>query len=269
MDFGRDEPDEAVAQRLREVVANETPHLMPWLSLIAIALGLEFAPTAEVEMLTESNRRTKLHETATEFLAAILRGPGLIVIENAHHIDRASAELLSYMAGVVSGRPWVFGVARRPSASGFTAPAAAALVRIELAPLAASDALRITKGASEQHPLPLHVLEVVANRSGGNPQFLRDLLRAAIASGGISGLPESVEAAAMARIDALAPEDRALVRRVAVFGLTFHPRMLSWLNVDGDAAPPDASTWMRLNELFEEEPDGYLRFGRPVQGACH
>ena len=63
-----------------------------------------------------------------------------------------------------------------------------------------------------------------SQRSGGNPQFLRDLLRAAIESGGVGGLPDSAEAAAMARIDALAPEDRALVRRAAVFGLTFHPR---------------------------------------------
>ena len=53
--------------------------------------------------------------------------------------------------------------------------------------------------------LPRHVLEVVAQRSGGNPQFLRDLLRSAIESGGTAGLPDSAEAAAMARIDALAP----------------------------------------------------------------
>ena len=117
---------------------------------------------------------------------------------------------------------------------------------------------------AEQHPLPMHVLEVVAKRSGGNPQFLRDLLRAAIQSGGIGGLPESAEAATMARIDALAPEDRALVRRAAVFGLTFHPRMLSWLDEEGDGAHADAGAWTRLRELFEEEPDGYLRFGRSL-----
>ena len=40
-----------------------------------------------------------------------------------------------------------------------------------------------------------------------------DLLNSAINSGGVDGLPDSAEAAAMARIDGLAPEDRALVRR--------------------------------------------------------
>lgn len=68
----------------------------------------------------------------------------------------------------------------------------------------------------------------------------------------------------MAQIDALAPEDRALVRRASVFGQTFHPRMMEWLAVDGEFAPPDPGVWGRLGEFFEEEPDGYLRFRRTL-----
>ena len=266
--FGRDDPDDAVAQRLREVVAQESPHLLPWLPLVAIAFGLEFAATAEVEMLAEKNRRAKLHETVAAFLAARLPGPGLFEIENAHHMDLASAELFAYLAAAVGARPWVIGVARRPGNGGFAAPAAAAVLRIDLEPLAAADALKMTRLATDEHPLPLHVLEVVAQRSGGNPQFLRDLLRSAIESGGVGGLPDSAEAATLARIDALAPEDRALVRHAAVFGLTFHPRMLTWLDADGDGdgegARPDPGAWRRLREFFNEEGDGYLRFRRSL-----
>ncbi len=112
----------------------------------------------------------------------------------------------------------------------------------------------------EKTPLPAHALEVVANRSGGNPQFLRDLVRSAIESGGVADLPESAEAATMTQIDTLAPEDRALVRRVAVFGLTFHPRMLKWLYAEEDGPAPDAAALGKLGDLFDEEPDGYLRF---------
>ena len=261
--FGRDDPDDAVADRLREMVATDAAHLLPWVPLIGIALGLEIAATPEIELLTEENRRRKMQETTADFLAVALGGSGFVCIENAHHIDRASAELLNYLASVASGRPWFFGVARRPSAAASVIPASAALMRLELAPLSANDTLRMARDASEQHPLPMHVLDVVAQRSGGNPQFLRDLLRAAIASGGIGGLPESAEAAAMARIDALAPEDRTLVRRAAIFGLTFHPRMLAWLD-EGTGAPVDPKAWIRLQELFEEEGDGYLRFGRSL-----
>ena len=111
--------------------------------------------------------------------------------------------------------------------------------RIDLAPLSAPDTLQLVRSAAEQHPLPLHVLDVVAQRSGGNPQFLRDLLRAAIDSDGVGGLPDSAEAATMARIDSLTPNDRTLLRRAAVFGLTFHPRMLEWLDVDEVKRSPD------------------------------
>jgi hypothetical protein len=85
-------------------------------------------------------------------------------------------------------------------------------------------------------------------------------LRIAIESDGTADLPDSAEAAAIARIDGLAPEDRVVVRRAAVFGLTFHPRMLAWFADEAEGPPPDAAVWSRLGDLFEEEPDGYLRF---------
>ena len=262
MDFGRDDSDAIVAERLGREVTTRAPDLAPWLPLIAIAFGVEIAPTPEVEMLAEKNRRPKLHEAVGRFLEVAMRDPALIEIDNANHMDEASAELLSYLADTLNTQPWLIGVARRPSAAGFTAPEAPGVVRIELGPLAPQDAARMTKLATEHHPLPMHVLDVVAQRSGGNPQFLRDLLRSAIDSGGIGGLPDSAEAAAMARIDALAPEDRAVVRRAAVFGLTFHPRMLAWFADEDDGPVPGPGTWTRLREIFDEEPDGYMRFRR-------
>ena len=264
MAFGRNEPDAVIVAALRDEVLKRAPDLTPWLPLIAIAFGVDVAPTPEVEMLAEKNRRARLHESIGRFLAVMLPEPTLVEIENAQHMDEASAELLSYLIDELAARPWLFAVARRPSGTGFAAPDAPAVVRIELKALAPQDALRMGELASQGAPLPAHVLEVVAKRSGGNPQFLRDLLRTVIASGGIADLPDSAEAAAMAQIDSLAPEDRAVVRHAAVLGLTFHPRMLSWFADDGEGPAPGAVAWDRLNELFEEEPDGYMRFRRSL-----
>ena len=263
LEFDRDDPDATVIQRVQEEIDGKLPELQPWLPLIAMALGVELHPTQEVAMLAEANRRAKLHETLGKFLEIIVPKSCLIEIENAHHMDEASAELLSWItADHLEARPWLFAVARRNSGGGFRAPDSSSVVRVELKPLAAPDALRMAQLASQQHPLPAHVLEVVATRSGGNPQFLRDLLRIAIESGGTADLPDSAEAAAIAQIDGLAPEDRAIVRRAAVFGITFHPRMLVWFIDDGDQlAVPN---WERLGELFEEEPDGYLKFRRSL-----
>lgn len=265
LEFERDDPDAAVIERLQVEIGARAPDLAPWLPLIAMALGVELHPTPEVAMLAETNRRAKLHETVGKFLEAIVPKSCLIEIENAHHMDEASAELLSWLtADHLEARPWLIAVARRTASSGFHAPDCASVVRVELKPLAAQDALRMAQLASQQHPLPAHVLEVVAKRSGGNPQFLRDLLRIAIESGGTADLPDSAEAAAIAQIDGLAAEDRAIVRRAAVFGLTFHPRMLSWFAEEGDEMPPVPTSWERLRDLFEEETDGYLKFRRSL-----
>ena len=264
MGFGRDDSEATIAEHLRDSVRNKAPDLLPWLPLVAIAFDVDVEPTPEVSMLAERNRRARLHDAVGQFLAAMLPGPALIEIENAHHMDSASAELLLSLAGDLSARPWVFGIARRPGDTGFVASESIAATRIQLATLAAADARRLVQAAADEHPLPMHVLDTVAQRSGGNPQFLRDLLRAAIESGGVGGLPDSAEAAAMARIDALAPQDRALVRRASVFGMTFHPRMLSWVAEEGDEALPGPTAWDRLRELFDEEDDGYLRFRRSL-----
>jgi class 3 adenylate cyclase/tetratricopeptide (TPR) repeat protein len=260
LEFGRDTPDATIAERVRNEVAARAPDLAPWLPLLAAVFDVEMAPTPEVELLAETNRRMKLHETVARFLQAMVPERLLIEIENVHEMDEASAELLLYLTGELAARPWLFAVARRPGRTGFEAPQTPAVVRIELKPLAPQDAVRLVQLATEQTAIPAHVLEVVAKRSGGNPQFLRDLLRTAIESGGIADLPDSAEAAAMAQIDALDPEDRALVRRAAVFGLTFHPRMLSWLADEADGPLLGAATLAELQDLFDEEPDGYLRF---------
>ncbi len=264
MRFGRDDADADIEQRLKIEIDARAPALAAWGPLIGIVFGLQMAPTPEVEMLAEANRRAKMHEVVGRFLAVILPGPSLVVFENAHNMDLASAELLASLAVELASRQWVFAVARRPGVNGTSAPSNPAVVRLDLEPLAIGEATRLARADMEGRPLPLHVLEAVVSRSGGNPQFLRDLVRAALASGGAGGLPDSAEAAAMARIDALTPEDRVLVRRAAVLGLTFHPRMLSWFAEEGVAATAEAATWARLRELFDDEPDGYVRFRRSL-----
>jgi class 3 adenylate cyclase/tetratricopeptide (TPR) repeat protein len=264
LSFGRDDSETVIAERLREEVAKQVPDLVPWFPLVAIPFGLDVEPTPEVSMLAEANRRAKLHESVGRFLTAIMSTPQLIEIENAHHMDEASAELLLHLTGELGTHPWLFAVARQGS-SGFVAPQAETVVRIELKPLAAPDALRLAQLATQQTPLPPHVLEVVATRSGGNPQFLRDLLQKVVDSGGgVADLPDSAEAATMAQIDSLSREERSVVRHAAVFGLTFHPRMVAWFDGEEGFSAPAAAVWNAIGDLFDEESDGYLRFRRTL-----
>ena len=61
----------------------------------------------------------------------------------------------------------------------------------------------------------------LADRSGGNPLFLQELLAAARAAGGVEGLPDSVEGIVTAQIDRLPPPTGACCGYASVLGTSF------------------------------------------------
>ena len=121
--------------------------------------------------------------------------------------------------------PWLVVSVRRDARGGFTAPAHDRVVRLTPRALPPEAALALAEAATDSAPVPPHRLQLAVERSGGNPQLLRDLLRSVGA--GEETLPDSIETAALARVDRLAPEERTLVRRAAVLGVAFHPRHLA------------------------------------------
>jgi class 3 adenylate cyclase/tetratricopeptide (TPR) repeat protein len=258
---GHDAPNEAVLARLRAAVHRADPELAPWLPLLALAFDVDAPPTPEVEALAPEFRTTRLREALVRLLDRLLDGPALIEVEDAHYMDHASADLLAAVAERVGEAPWLVAVTRREGASGFVAPDLRTVVRLEPAPLDHAALLALAEAVTERAPLPPHVLALAVDRSGGSPQFLRDLLRAAASGNG--ELPESIEAAAMARLDLLAPSDRALIRRAALLGRTFEPRMLVEVLDDG-VSWPDDRTWARLWRYFEVQNDGAVHFRSAV-----
>lgn len=258
---GWEAPAPAVVDRLRELVAAHDPSLAPWLPLIAAAADAAMDPTPEVAELPPEYRRPRLHAAVIALLRGLLPGPTLFAFEDAHLMDEASADLLrAIITDAQDDRPWLVLVLRRPDGAGFTAADEAARV-LELLPLDAEAARRLAVIATDDAPLPERVLLETVDRAAGNPQLLLDLIRAARSGDG--SLPDSVEAAATVRIDALAPTDRQLVRRTSVFGLAFHPRFLPDV-LDEGVALPTPNTWDRLAEFFEPEANGFLRFRQAI-----
>ena len=260
---GHDEPNDVVLGRLRAVVEECDPTLLPWVPLLAVAFDVDAPLTAEVEALAPQFRTSRLRDVVVRLLERVLAGPTLIEIEDAHHMDHASADLLAAVAEQVGGAPWLVAVTRRDVASGFVAPDLPTVIHLEPAPLDRDALLALAEAVTEAAPLPPHVLALAVDRSGGSPQFLRDLLRAAAGANGEEALPESIEAAAMARMDLLAASDRALIRRAALLGRTFDPRMLVDVLDDG-VSWPDERTWARLWRYFEVQNDGSVQFRSAV-----
>ena len=256
-----EDPEDVVLARLQATIERDDPSLVPWLPLLADAFDVEAPPSQAVDQLAPEFRGARLREVVLRFMRHQLPAWGLIEIADAHLMDTASAELVEALSRELPLLPWLAVVSRRDRKTGFTAPLGEHVVHLELEPLGPAESLALAEAATEAAPLPPHIVKLAAERSGGSPQFLRDLLRAA--ASGSTELPDSIESAALARLDRLAPSDRALIRRASVLGPSFHPRQLD--DLLGDAVPaPDEGTWGRLDAYFKPEAEGYLRFRRQV-----
>ena len=257
----RDEPAEAVRDRLQAEVRDRHPDLIPWLPLIAIVVDVPMASTTEVEQLAAEARATKLREVVLRFLHRALVVPTIVEVEQAHLMDAASAALFEALAGELESSSWMVLVTRQDSPGGLELPNQPH-PRIELTPLSREHTLALAEAVLEAGRVSPHVIQLAAERSGGSPEFLLDLLAAA-AAGDRDELPESVGAATMARIDALDPRDGAVVRRAAVLGVNFHPRRLADV-LAADMPLPEEEFWDRLSGVFAREGDGHVRFNRPA-----
>jgi class 3 adenylate cyclase/tetratricopeptide (TPR) repeat protein len=257
---GLDDSDEIVRAQLQVELERRQPDLLPWLPLLAIAFDAGAPSSTEVDELAAESRAAKLHEVVLRFLGRELLVPTIFELEHAHFMDAASAALLDALACELDSSAWLVLVTRREAPGGFATDAQ--YLRIELGPLSRGEARLLAESAPEAAELPPHVVELATERADGSPEFLLDLLAAA-AAGSRYTLPDSIGAAAMARIDALEPADRAVVRRAAVLGLSFQPRRLGDV-LSPDLPIPDDDVWERLGSVFARDLEGYVRFKRPA-----
>lgn len=208
------ERDEAA---LRDAVAACDPTLVAWLPLLAKIVDIDVAPTAEVDAVDERFRQAKLQEVAVRCLVAALPERAVLVFEDVHHMDDASAGLLDRLSAEAGERSWLVMVTRRDAAGGFRPERAAASVR--LAPLDDDAAARLAHelGATERLSRP--VLDAVTRRAGGNPLFLRGLLQSSIAGDARDALPDTVEALISSELDRLPAPERTVLRYASVLGM--------------------------------------------------
>ena len=242
-----------VGRSLVHLIRVHAPQLEDWVPLLAVLAGAQVAPTAAADALDEQFRKSRLEQVALDFLSALLSTPTLLVIEDAHLADPASAELFAHIYAHIEALPWGVIVVRRTSRAGFV-PAEPA-ERIDLVPLDSSDAQAMLASASEDAPLRPHEVATLIERAEGNPLFLLQLVDAVRRSGSVDDLPDSVEGVITARIDQLPPSDRRVLRTAAVLGTRFEAWVLErMLSADGDE-----SSLRRLDE-FLDQSDGGIAF---------
>lgn len=264
--------DTALEARLREAVADADPSLVPWIPLLGILLGLDLPATAETRSLDDQFLRERLAEVTIQFLVATLRGPTMLAIEDAHHIDESTRDLIVRMFEARESHRAMLILASQsvdrllPLGDGDD-PVAGDL-SITLEPLPAESLTQILELATEDDPLRPHVVEEIARRSGGNALFLFELLDAVRESGSLESLPDSIEALIAGEIDRLAPLDRTVLRYASVLGASFDPDLLEAVIPDTVELSDDA--WRRLGDFVDVAPGGTARFrNRLIRDAAY
>ena len=140
----------------------------------------------------------------------------LVVVDDAHWLDRSSAECLAYAARRLAGSRVALLVAARPSVAG-PLLGSSALTRLELSGLSDADARRMVRAAAPDATAA--VVESLVELSAGNPLALRELPAGLsedqrLGQAPIDHLPVAAEAlleAFEARLRALDPDARAAV----------------------------------------------------------
>jgi class 3 adenylate cyclase/tetratricopeptide (TPR) repeat protein len=255
--LGLDEasPAGTAADLLATRVEELAPHLAEWLPLIGDVLDVEVPETTATAELDDEFRKARLESTVIALLRALLTGTTLVTVDDAQHMDPASADLLTGLASETAQRPWLLVVSRRDQPIGWIPSDDLDSLEIRVSPLAAEDAMRLALSAAGEQSLPRPTLAALAQKAGGNPLFLESLVTQAGPVGSADSLPESIEEVVAAQIDQLAPRERSVLRHAAVLGSQFGTGDLAELLPD-------------LQGFLEQELGGALAdFLVPVDGG--
>jgi tetratricopeptide (TPR) repeat protein len=214
--------------------------------------GLPF-PEEESVKLAAARRdpllmRDQVERAFVELLSAeCAKKPLLLVLEDLQWGDRPSVELVDAALRALAEAPlFVLGIARpeiHDVFPGIWSDREPQALRVrELTRRASSDLVRQTLDDLEEADVSR-----IVDRAAGNAFFLEELIRAHAA--GRDDAPGSVLAMVQARIEAMEPEARRVLRAASVFGQVFRRGGVAALLGDTRAAP--LGEW--LDRLVERE----------------
>ncbi|HEX7035217.1 MAG TPA: adenylate/guanylate cyclase domain-containing protein [Pseudomonadales bacterium] len=253
------EPGDTAAAMRERLIATVTaccPDLLPMASLIADVVQVPVEPSAEVSAIEPRFRPERTRAAVTALLEALRPGRWIIVVDDAHWCDEASARLLEQIARVCLARPWLMLVARRAEESELDLREGDV---VTLGPMPEAAIRKLVRIATEAAPLRPYETEAIVRRAGGNPLFAEEILRAMRNTGSLEAVPESLEAVVAAQVDALDPPAQRVLQYASVLGRSFTTAVLeSVLNETG--CPFDPGQLQRLQEFLIADGESRLRF---------
>jgi class 3 adenylate cyclase len=211
------------------------------LALLLVLLGLP-APAGTLAGLDNVLIGLRTRDLLEELLRARCRvSSTILLLEDLHWIDSASEEFLSKIISENPKLPLLIVHTRRPEYK----PRwliNASVSQLSLEPLSADEITSLVKARLGVDALPESLGRQVAERSEGNALFAEEIISFLLERGALrarldevevqggaisTALPASIQDLLAARVDQLAPRDRALLQIAAVIGRRFDLALLA------------------------------------------
>ncbi len=199
-------------------------------------------PDDELPDIAPDARRRRLTATVNTVGLAV-KVPRIFVIEDAHWIDKTSESLLADFLTVVPHTPSLVLLTYRPEYTGALSRLAGAQT-ISLAPLDFAETTALASQLLGADTSVAALTAQIAQRSGGNPLFVEEMVRDLTDRGVLAGtrgahvktgqstgvtVPATLQAAIAARIDRLDGAAKATLNAAAVIGFRFRAEVLAAL----------------------------------------
>jgi predicted ATPase/class 3 adenylate cyclase len=234
-----DMPEADQVARLRAELARIDPALVDRAPLLDAVLGLSIPDSDVTRSFDARHRKASLEDLLATCLAArAAEEPVVIVLEDCHWIDELSADLLRALARICADLRVLFVLAYRPAGTpggGLGVETLVAFEEMALDSLDEAEAAEVVRSKLEQVLGPGtepsdELSHLVAERSGGNPLYIEELVSFVAASGvdpsdprsaAAVRLPESLQAIVLSRIDTIPEEPRRTMKVASVIGRVF------------------------------------------------
>jgi transcriptional regulator with AAA-type ATPase domain/tetratricopeptide (TPR) repeat protein len=279
LEIGADTSPAGVVAALGRAMPGDADETQTWPPLLAL-LGALVEPHP-FTVLPAEERRRRMAAAVAELLSRQSRQRRvLLVVEDAHWIDRESQEVLDDLAERVEREALVVLVTRRPEA-GDGAGAASRAFKLRLAPLTTAESLALLDDLLGR-AASLQALKVwLADRTGGNPLFLEESVRALVEAGVLTGaagayvahdarvadvVPATISAVLAARIQKLPARRQRVLQCAAVFGRSVTFAVLQRvLDLPTDTLRDEVRA-LRAAQLLHDtaETDGELAFSHAL-----
>ena len=239
-----------------------------WAPYLQQLLGLPVDPERLATLSPEAIKRWTFAALRHVFLAWSQQQPLILMLEDAHWIDKTSEDFCATLVESLAGAPVLLLVTYRP---GYRPPwlDKSYVTQLALQPLPAHESQQLVESLMPQQAVSATVLPALLTKAEGNPFFLEELAQTMLTRGNmlVHGdatahltLPDTIQGVIMARMDRLPEAARRLLQMASILGRTTSVKLLGALWEGPGEVEDHLATLQRLEFLYEQVGTHELRY---------